>query len=446
MQRSKDKFMEVFSIVLLFIILILCALAVAELFLLLKKKNIGAPVDSKDIERGIDKAGANVITTLAALINASDNATANVLSLSGDGVNKSVDKMIEYEKSKAETAEKRMQDFTYGMDRKLQDVLTGLESNMSKVREELTSSLEKVRADNTVQMEQMRSVVDEKLSQTLETRLKTTFGQVREQLESLFGKLGEMQSLAQGVTNLNKLLGGIKTRGTWGEVSLNNLLEEIMTEGQFGRNVKVKKGSDEMVDFAIIMPGKNEQNIYLPIDCKFPMEDYARLLDAGERDDKEAFLSAQKQLERAVKDSAKSIKSKYIYPPETTDFAIMYLPNEALYAEVVRSGTLIEELQRSYRIVVSGPSTISATLNSLQMGFKTLAIEKRSVEIRKTLIEFRRDFDKFSKVLDLTKQKLESVVNTIDEAQDRTTLINKRLGKIEVLDEPSDTLVDEDKQ
>src|SRR5690625_2335735 len=267
------------------------------------------------------------------------------------------------------------------------------ERRLGEIRGTLEAQLKAVREDNAKQLEKMRATVDEKLQSTLETRLGESFKQVSERLEAVQRGLGEMHTLATGVGDLKRVLSNVKTRGTFGEVQLGALLEQLLTPEQYDTNVATVRGSSERVEFAIRMPGREgEGDVLLPIDAKFPLENWQRLLDAREAADNEAGAAATKALERSVKLEAKRIHDKYIAPPQTTDFAVMFLPVEGLFAEVIRRPDLFELLQREYRVTVTGPTTLSAFLNSLQMGFRTLAIEKRSSEIWRLLGAVRGDF------------------------------------------------------
>jgi DNA recombination protein RmuC len=282
----------------------------------------------------------------------------------------------------------------------------------------------------------MRKTVDEKLEGTLEKRLGESFKLVSERLELVHKGLGEMQTLASGVGDLKKVLTNVKTRGTWGEFAVGNLLDQVLSPDQYAANVVTKEGSDERVEFAIRLPGRDEgenEVVWLPIDAKFPKEDYERLVDAADRGDSAAIEEAGRQLETRIKNSARDICDKYLNPPKTTDFALMYLPTEGLYAEVVRRPGLVENIQREHRVVVAGPTTFAALLNSLQMGFRTLAIEKRSSEVWKVLGAVKAEFGKFGDVLGSVKKKLHQAADTIDKAETRTRAISRRLRGVEEL-------------
>jgi DNA recombination protein RmuC len=308
------------------------------------------------------------------------------------------------------------------------------EEKLEAMRQTIGTQLRAIQEDNTKKLEQMRATVDEKLQSTLEKRLGESFKQVSERLEQVYRGLGEMRSLAVGVGDLKKVLTNVKTRGTWGEIRLSHILEQILTPDQYDVNVATKKNSNDRVEFAIKLPGQDSDKqtvVWLPIDSKFPQEDYQRLLDAQEAADKEQSEKSIKSLEGRIKAEAKYIKEKYIDPPYTTDFGIMFLPVEGLYAEVLRQPGLCDILQREYRIVVTGPTTLAALLNSLQMGFRTLAIEKRSSEVWELLGVVKTEFGKFGDVLAKTKKKLKEASNTIGQAEVRTRAIERKLRKVE---------------
>lgn len=310
------------------------------------------------------------------------------------------------------------------------------QSGLKNLQETVDGRLQELRSSNERKLEQMREVVDEKLQSTLEKRLGESFKLVGDRLEAVQQGLGEMRSLASGVGDLKKVLTNVKTRGTWGEVQLGALLDQILTPEQFGRNVKTKQGSREIVEFAIRLPGPSdepEQCVWLPIDSKFPQEDYLRLVEASDNGDAAAVQAAQSALVRSIQDSAKDVSGKYLDPPQTTDFAILFLPTEGLYAEVLRHPGLVERLQREHRIVVAGPTTLAAVLNSLRIGFRTLAIEQRSSEVWKVLGAVKHEFGKFGNVLDKVKRQLDSAGRTIDETGRRTRAMERKLRNVEEL-------------
>jgi len=349
--------------------------------------------------------------------------------------------------------------------------------NASKLREEIIKTIEEksrsqqesinnlnslidkqlrlIQEGNEKKLEQMRQTVDEKLQSTLEKRLGESFKMVGEQLEAVQRGLGEMQSLATGVGDLKKVLTNVKARGTWGEYQLGNILEEILTPEQYEKNVKPKQGSEEIVEYAVRLPGHDKSSqVWLPIDSKFPQESYIRLKDASEKSDIDATEKASSELIRSIKKSAKDISDKYIDPPHTTDFAIMFLPTEGLYAEIVRQPGMLDDLQHQ-RIVVAGPTNLSAILNSLSMGFRTLAIENRSSEVRKILSAVKTEFNAFGDVLTKVKSQLDRASGTIDKAGIRTRAMQRKLKDIEelpanestkVLGFDADQLIDEEKK
>jgi DNA recombination protein RmuC len=318
--------------------------------------------------------------------------------------------------------------------RQLADLTAMNEAKLENLRAAMQERLLSLQASSAEKLDQMRHIVDEKLQSTLEKRLGESFKQVSERLEQVYTGLGEMRSLAAGVGDLKKVLTNVKTRGTWGEIRLSHILEQILTAEQYAANVVTRPGGSERVEFAIRLPGSDsarEEAVWLPIDAKFPQEDYQRLLDAQEAADKMAADRALKSLEQCVKLEARSIREKYIEPPHTTDFGILFLPVEGLYAEVLRIPGLCDLLQREHRIVVAGPTTLAALLNSLQMGFRTLAVERRSSEVWELLGIVKNEFAKFGDTLAKTKKKLQEAAHTIDRAEVRTRAIERKLRRVE---------------
>lgn len=324
--------------------------------------------------------------------------------------------------------------------RELGDLLRVVQKDSGERLEVLRSAVESklgaIQTDNAARLDEMRRTVDEKLQGTLEKRLGESFRLVSERLEAVAKGLGEMQTLANGVGDLKRVLTNVKTRGTWGEVLLAQLLEQVLAPGQFQANVAVRPGSREFVEFAIRLPGPGDagqDGVWLPIDSKFPMEDYQRLQEAAERADAPAVEQAGAALEARIKACAKDIRDKYIAPPHTTDFAFLFLPTEGLYAEVLRRPGLVDGLQRDLRVVVAGPTTLLAQLNALQMGFRTLAIQKRSQEVWAVLGGVKAEFGKFGEVLAKVKKQLQTASNTIDDAETRTRQIHRKLRDVEEL-------------
>ncbi|MBS0308738.1 MAG: DNA recombination protein RmuC [Proteobacteria bacterium] len=321
----------------------------------------------------------------------------------------------------------------------LQQTLNALsESNalrMQEVRATLETKIRELQTDNGLRLEEMRKTVDEKLHATLEQRLGESFKLVSDRLDKVHQGLGEMQQLAIGVGDLKRVLTNVKTRGTWGEVQLAMLLEQVLTPDQYARNVETVPGTGARVEFAVRLPGQEDvqRPVWLPIDAKFPKEQYERLVDAAEHADADGVAAAGRELERAIRTEAKTIAEKYLSPPLTTDFAILFLPTEGLYAEVIRRPGLADELQRLHRVSIAGPSTLSALLNSLQMGFRTLALEKRSSEVWQVLGAVKTEFGKFGEVLAATKSTLERAAKNIEQAETRTRQMTRKLKSVEAL-------------
>ena len=319
-----------------------------------------------------------------------------------------------------------------------QNAITNLtqlnETKLENIRKSVEDRLTSIQKDNGEKLEKMRLTVDEKLQSTLEKRLSESFKIVSNNLESVQKGLGEMQSLAKGVGDLKNVFTNVKARGYWGEIQLANILEQFLTPEQYLTNVKTKAKSNDFVEFAIKLPGKNNiDTVLLPVDSKFPIEDYSRLVSAEESGDLEAIDESRKKLETQIKKCAKDINEKYLDPPYTTDFGIMFLPTESLYCEVIRNTDLCETLSQKYRVVISGPSTFVALLNSLQMGFRTLAIEKRSSEVWELLGIVKTEFTKFGDLLEKTNKKLVEISNTMSDATRKTRTIEKKLKNVEAL-------------
>ena len=302
-------------------------------------------------------------------------------------------------------------------------------TQISDMRSVLDRNVTALREENSRKLDEMRRVVDEKLHQTLEKRLTESFRLVSEQLETVAKGLGEMRTLATGVGDLKNILTNVKTRGIWGEVQLGALLKQFMSPGQYAENVEVQPGSGQRVEFAVLLPGHGDQPVYLPIDSKFPLEPYERLRELSESGPSSALQAAEKALRDAMLTEAKRISSKYIAPPNTTDFAVMFLPTEGLYAEALRSPGLAEEMQTRWHILPTGPTTLTALLNSLQVGFRTLAVEKRSVEVWKVVSTLRSDFGRFHELLTMTQNRLRQAAESLDKAAQRTRTIESHLRR-----------------
>ena len=320
----------------------------------------------------------------------------------------------------------------------LAGLVQGSQQNAEQLRVALNERLAAIQLDNTTKLEEMRRTVDEKLHATLEQRLGESFKLVSERLEQVQSGLGEMKTLAASVGDLKRVMTNVKSRGTWGEMQLGAIIENVLTIDQYAKNVKTVPGSNELVEFAIRLPGKNDSHpIWLPIDCKYPVEHYQRLMDAHDAMDKNAVLQAGNAFETSIKFEAKKIVSKYVSPPHTTDFAILYLPTEGLFAEVIRRPGLVEAIQNDCRVMITGPANLAAMLNSLQMGFKTLAIEKRSSEVWSLLGMVKTEFSKFGDIVDATKKSIDAAASKFNEVGVRTRSIQKKLRDVEGLPAPA---------
>ncbi|MBP5163547.1 MAG: DNA recombination protein RmuC [Spirochaetales bacterium] len=333
-----------------------------------------------------------------------------------------------------------------GLDRRSSQLNTLVDSRLvqfstgnDKLTKTVESKLSDIQKDNERRLEQMRQTVEEKLQSTLESRLSTSFKQVGDQLESVYKQLGEMQVLAQGVGNLEKVLTNVKARGMWGELQAERILQEILLPEQYLKNVVTKRTSRDPVEFAVKLPGSQEgEHVLLPIDSKFPREDYERLCTATETSDVEAIKALRKALERRIMDESKDIREKYIDVPYTTDFAVLFLPIEGLYAEILSIPGLQDRIQREFHVMIAGPATLASLLNSLQMGFRTLAIEKKSSEVWHVLGEVKTEYGKFGVVLDSVKKKLSSASNEIDNAFTRHRAMGRKLRNVEAVETDSD--------
>ncbi len=348
---------------------------------------------------------------------------SHTIKISGDSLLKRMTENAGMQKGQLDSFSRQLLEMTRLNEEKFESMRKGMENRLEILQEE-----------NRRKLEQIRFTVDEKLQTTLEKRLGESFKQVSERLEQVYMGLGEMRNLATGVGDLKKVLTNVKTRGTWGEIRLNSILEQILTPDQYSANVATKKNSGDRVEFAIKLPGQgsnHEHCVWLPIDAKFPQEDYQRLIDARDKADRKLAEKSIKNLEARIKHEARLVKEKYIDPPNTTDFAIIFLPVEGLFAEVLGRPGLCDFLQRKYRIVITGPTTLAALLNSLQMGFKTLAVEKRSSEVWELLGVVKTEFNIFGNVLAKTKKKLQEASNTIGKAEIRTRAIERKLREVE---------------
>ncbi len=394
--------------ILLYILIALCAVILVLLLALLLRR----PKSSGD---------------LSALVNATERENKLLL----DQIGRLMAMSQNADAKSMETLRSSVSERVSDLERRIEDMVKVNEYRFDEMKRILSESIRRLTEDNAKQLESMRMTVDEKLNATLETRLNKSFEIINSRLEAVYRGLGEMQGLAKGVGDIKRVLTNVKVRGTYGEVQLGNLLEQILNRSQFAASVKVNPRTDELVDFVIRLPGKDEEEVLLPVDCKFPMEQYQRLITASESGDSEETERQAKTLESAVKLQAKKISDKYICPPATTDFAILYLPVEGLYAEVLRRDGLVESLQ-TMKILVCGPTTIGALLNSLQMGFKTVAIEKRSSELWHLLAAFKTEFGKFADILAKTQKKISEASDTLDDAARKSRTISKKLGSVEL--------------
>lgn len=350
--------------------------------------------------------------------------TINSIKLMSDMINQNQVNMAENQKFQLQQMENRLKTFSMENEQKLENIRSTVEKKLTYMQE-----------DNNKQLENIRTTVDEKLQNTLENKLNKSFETVSKQLQQVYKGLGEMQNLAVGVGDLKKVLSNVKTRGILGEIQLSAILKEILSPEQYEENVATKKGSRNVVEFAIKLPADDDSFVYLPIDSKFPGDTYAKLVDAMNSGNKEEIEVCSKNLLRTIKSEAKDIHDKYISPPNTTEFAIMFLPFEGLYAEVVNRG-MVEVLQREYKVNVAGPSTMGALLNSLQLGFKTLAVQKRSVEVWQILNDVKREFDTFADVLEKTQTRLNQANTELDKLVGvRTRKIQSQLSKVQKLEE-----------
>ncbi len=344
--------------------------------------------------------------------------------------------LARFEKSIRDEVSKNRQELAESLKNSNETILSLTKMNEDKlnsVRETIETRLKSLQDDNSLKLEKMRETVDEKLHSTLEKRLGESFKLVSDRLESVQKGLGEMHELANGVGDLKNVLTNVKTRGTLGEIQLGNLLEQVLARGQYEKNVSTKSGSGDTVEYAVKLPGKGDLPVWLPIDAKFPREDYERLLAAQEKADAGLAEASGKALEARIKTEAKKICDKYIDPPNTTDFAILFLATEGLYAEAIRRPGLFESMQKDYRVMLAGPTTVLALLNSLQMGFRTLAIEKRASEVWNLLGAVKAEFGRFGDLLSKTQNQLKTVANTIESAASKSRTIERRLRDVEML-------------
>ena len=426
------------------LLLTLCTLAILLVFIFRPpsslSRGIRRPVE-EDLRKGREES-AGAARSLR------EEVTRTITSL-GDGLSKGQRALTETLSKDQATLREGLSNTLTGQAKLQQEQLTTFAKQLKELEKSNAESLERIRntldhrvrqlqEENEKKLEEMRKTVDEKLQGTLEKRLGESFKLVSERLEAVQQGLGEMKNLATGVGDLKRVLTNVKSRGTWAEVQLGTILEEFLAPGQFERNVTTREGSSEVVEFAVRLPGRPgdpESQVWLPIDSKFPQEDYIRLQDAAEQGDAEGVQRATESLARTLRTEAKKIQEKYLDPPGTTDFGIMFLATEGLYAEALRDPVLVSDLQHNHRIVVAGPTTLAAILNSLRMGFQTLAIEKRASEVWEVLGAVKTEFGRFGEVLSRVKRQLGTVSRTIDKAEVRTRVMERKLRSVEMLPE-----------
>ena len=396
------------------ILVVLLAVAAMQAMLLLRQSGVALQVHVENLEKSQEKMERSIRDDLAR--NREENTTAS-------------------QKAREELAAS-LKNVGDSLNKQIAAMTLSTEQRLDAVRQAVEQRLTAMQTDNALKLEQMRATVDEKLQSTLEKRLGESFKQVSDRLEQVHKGLGEMQNLAVNVGDLKRVMTNVKTRGTWGEVLVENLLSQILSPGQFEKNFKPRESGGEVVEFAIKLPGRTEdgqESVWLPIDSKFPKEDYEAIGLAQDRADIPAMEAAGRSLEARIKLFAQDISAKYLNPPRTTDFGIMFLPSEGLYAQVISRVALVEQIQRDYRVVIAGPTTLAALLNSLQMGFRTLAIQQRSSEVWKVLGAVKTEFGKFGDLLDGVKKKLDQASNTLDDTARKSRTISAKLRNVQEL-------------
>ena len=426
-----------------------CVLALAALIAVIIKKKDGSTADSEEIVNNIGDA-VNLINdntrkeTSAAkeivvtAFSAANTATVTSLDTQLKGFG---DKIREFREDVGRSLDEMRRLLRENEDatrttfnNNLEQVRKEFKTSVDDMRKSVADDLKSVREDNEKQLTEMRRTVEEKLAETLDTRVKNAFEQVNKSLESVQRSFGEMKELTGSVNNLTRVFANVKARGNWGEVSLESLLDQILTPEQYEKQFMISRSENTRVDFAIIMPGQGGEKVYLPIDAKFPITDYENLINASEKGDAAGVNAARKLLLERVRQEAQSINNKYVKPPKTTNFALLYVPNEGLFAEIIRDGVLVADLQTKYRVSVCGPTTVTALLNSLQMGFTSLKIQKKSAEIIKQMSGIRADFAKFTELLSTVRSRAEKVIGAIDDLDKRNDMIGKRLKKVGEID------------
>ena len=417
---------ETILIVILVLIAIVLVANAIILLLVLKKKEEKVTFDTKELEGKITATLDSTAKGIKDSFMMTNEATTKALMV---GLNSTTDQVV-----------RNVKELTHNNENRLQEMKQELQVGLKEMKGELTTSLNKVREDNTTQLEKIRGTVDEKLTKTLDEKFQVSFKNVLDSLDKVYKNLGELKSLDTGLNELTRMLSNTKTRGNWGELSLESILSDILTPSQYEKQSRMGRRvqEDKIVDFAIVLPGTKDDKVYLPIDSKFPVTDFMNMKDALAEGNVERYQSSKKALGARIKHEAVSIKEKYIAPPTTTDFAVMFLPVESLYAEVLSIDGLVEQIQTSYKVMIAGPSNITAFLNSLRLGFRTLKIQKESRQIYEVLEQFRKNFTTFTSDLEKAQDQLLKVQKHIDDARQRTYTIQKRLNKAEGIDVPSD--------
>ena len=425
--------MTEFIVITILLVLTLAASVAALVIAIRKKSGKGASADTPLSEEYFSNTLHEVEKGIKANMDAQERVIKEKISSTSSAQTDALSKYMEsISKTSAETQKAVSENFdklTQKVDEKLASLGTQIETRLNKLDENVQKSLDKVREDNEKQLEKMRATVDEKLSETLNKRLNESFETVQKSLESVYKGFGEMKQLGEQVSNMNRLLGGVKTRGNWGEVALESLLEDILAPEQYEKQCQIKRGGSERVDFAVRMPGSEGKEVLLPIDSKFPAEDYLRYADAANAGDNASAEIYLKTFKESVMRQGRSIRDKYI-GASTTDFAVMYLPSESVYAEVVRDTNLMDRLRRDCSVVPCGPSTMAALLNSLKMGFTTMKLQKSSKEIAKAFGDFKKQFETFSGLVDKAQKQNETVGGTLEQIADRTGKVMKKINKI----------------
>lgn len=419
---------ETLLIILLILTALLLLVGVVILVMLLRGKKQEINFDTRELEGKIGATLENTSKNIKESFMMTNDATTRALM---SGVSATNEQVVGGVKELSRANELR-----------LSEMKNELQIGLKEMKVELSEALNKVREDNNVQLDKIRGTVDEKLTKTLDERLQISFKNVSDSLDKVYKNLGELKSLDTGLNELTKMLSNTKTRGNWGELSLENILQDILVSSQYEKQSKMGRkvvGDDKLVDFAIILPGTKDDKVYLPIDSKFPVTDFMKMKEAIAEGNVTEYNNAKKALSQRIKHEAISIKNKYVNPPQTTDFAVMFLPVESLYAEVLSIDGLVEEVQQNCRVMIAGPSNITAFLNSLRLGFRTLKIQKDSRQIYNILTAFRKDFGTFVEDIQRAQNQMETVQNTLQKAHARTAIIQKKLDKTEGMDIPEES-------